>query len=49
MLIMIKLTCSIFISSNRFLMKNFFTYIKMSKDLLAKNYENNEERLQKSL
>ena len=47
MLIMIKLTCSIFMSSNRFLMKNLFTYIKMSKDSLAKNYENNEERLQK--
>ena len=49
MLIMIKLTCSIFMSSNRFLMKNLFTYIKISKDSLAKNYENNEERLQKKL
>ena len=46
--IIIKLTCSIFMSSNnRFII--FFTYIEISKDPSAKYYQNNKERLQKSL
>ena len=48
MQIIIKLTCSISLSSNNFLY-SFFTYIKMSKDSSANYYENNKERLQKSL
>ena len=46
MQIVMKLTCSIFISSNHFLI-NFSTYIKMSKDSSAKCYQNNKERQQK--
>ena len=46
MQIIIKLTCSISLSSNNFLY-SFFTYIKMSKDSSANYYENNKERLQK--
>ena len=45
---MIKLTCSIFVSSNNFF-KCFFTYINFFKDSLAKYYQNNTERLQKKL
>ena len=41
---MIKLTCSIFMSSHTFF-RIFFTYIKTSKDLLAKCYQINKERL----
>ena len=36
------MTCSIFMSSN-----NFLRYIKMSKGLSPKCYENNKERIQK--
>ena len=43
---MIKLTCSIFISSNNFFII-FLTYIKMSKDSSAKYYQNIKERYQK--
>ena len=45
---MIKLTCSIFKLSNDFI-KNFFTYIKISKDSSTKYYQNIKERLQKEL
>ena len=44
---MIKLTCSIFISSNIFFIYIFFKYIKMSKDSSAKYYQNDKERFQK--
>ena len=45
---MIKLTCSIFISSNIFLyIFSFLAYIKKSKDSSAKFYQNSNERLQK--
>ena len=43
---MIKLTCSIFMSSSNFFII-FFTYIKTSKDSSAKYYQNNKERLGK--
>ena len=43
---MIKLTCSIFISSNNFFII-FLTYIKMSKDSSAKYYQNIKERYKK--
>ena len=36
------MTCSIFMSSNNFLFI-LFTYIKMSKDLSAKYYQNNKD------
>ena len=39
---MIKLTCSIFISSIIFFII-FFTYIKMSKNSLAKYYQENRD------
>ena len=42
---MIKLVCRAFIYSNNFFIK-LFTYIKMSKDLSAKYYQNNNETLQ---
>ena len=42
---MIELICSIFVSFNNFFI-NFFAYIKMSKDLSAKYYQNKKERLQ---
>ena len=45
---MIKLTCSIFMSSNNYFII-FFTYIKMSKDSSAKYYQNDKESLQKDL
>ena len=48
MQIIIKLTCSISLSSNNFFIY-FFTYIKMSKDSSAKYYQNNKERLQKKV
>ena len=44
---MIKLTCSIFMSSNNFFYNFFFTHIKMSKDSSVKFYQNNKERLQR--
>ena len=47
--IIIKLTCSIFMSSNNLFIFFFFTYIEISKDPSAKYYQNNKERLQKSL
>ena len=43
---MIKLTCSIFIFSNKFFIY-FFTFIKMSKDSSGKYCQNNKERPQK--
>ena len=43
---MIKLICSIFMSSNNFFII-FFRCIKLSKDSSAKYYQNNKERLQK--
>ena len=43
---MIKLTCSIFMSSSNFFII-FFTYIKRSKDSSAKYYQNKKERLGK--
>ena len=43
---MIKLNCSIFISSNSFFIF-CFTYVKMSKNSSAKYYQENKERLQK--
>ena len=45
---MIKLTCSIFMSSNNYFII-FFTYIKISKDSSAKYYQNDKESLQKDL
>ena len=45
---MIKLICSIFMSSNNYFII-FFTYIKMSKDSSAKYYQNDKESLQKDL
>ena len=48
MQIIIKLTCSIFISSYNFYIF-FFTYIKMYKDSSAKYYQNNKEKLRKKL
>ena len=45
---MIKLTCSIFMSSNNYFII-FFTSIKMSKDSSAKYYQNDKESLQKDL
>ena len=42
---MIKLICRAFIYSNNFFIK-LFTYIKISKDLSAKYYQNNNETLQ---
>ena len=45
---MIKLTCSIFMSSNNYFII-FFTDIKMSKDSSAKYYQNDKESLQKDL
>ena len=45
---MIKLTCSIFMSSNNYFII-FFTYIKMSKDSSAKYYQNDKESLPKDL
>ena len=44
---MIKLTRSIFMSSNYFFMIFFLTYIKISKDSSAKDYLNNKERQKK--
>ena len=44
---MIKLTCSIFMSSNNFFYNFFFTHIKTSKDSSVKFYQNNKERLQR--
>ena len=47
---MMKLTCSIFIFSNNHLKtKSKKSYIKMCNDSSAKHYQNNKERLQKSL
>ena len=43
---MIKLTCSIFISFNYFFI-NFFTYIKMSKNLPTKHYQNGKKKTTK--
>ena len=43
---MIKLTGSIFVSSNNFFI-NIFAYIKMSKNSSAKCHENNKEKLQR--
>ena len=48
MQIMIKLTCSTFISSNNFYIY-FFSYKKMSKDLSGNYYRNNKEKLPKKL
>ena len=51
---MIKLTCSIFIPSNKSIFFNYFFFInffsnikKIFKDSSAKYYEDNKERLQK--
>ena len=44
--IIIKMTCTIFMSSNNFFI-NLFNYIKMSKDSSAKYCQNNKERLKK--
>ena len=44
--IIIKLTLSIFRSSNNFFYEIFFTYVKMSKDSSAKYCQNNKESLQ---
>ena len=44
---MIKLTCSIFISSIIFFII-FFTYIKMSKNSLAKYYQENRDYKKKA-
>ena len=41
-----KLTCSTFILFNYFF-NTFFARIKISKDSLAKHYQNNKDRLQK--
>ena len=47
---MMKLTCSIFIFSNNHLKtKSKKSYIRMCNDSSAKHYQNNKERLQKSL
>ena len=52
---MIKLTFSIFISSNKSifllisLFKFFFVYIKISKDSSTRYYPDNKERLQEKL
>ena len=43
---MIKLTCSIFISSNNFLNIYFYIY-EISNNSSAKYYQNKKERLQK--
>ena len=50
MQIIIKLTCSIFMTFNNFYII-FFTYIdiKISKYSSAEFYQNNKERLQKQL
>ena len=40
------MTCSIFMSSNNFFIKTFFTYIKISKDSSAQYCQNNNESLQ---
>ena len=45
--VIIKMICSIFMSSNNFFLGFFFTYIKMSKNSSAKYHLNNKERLQK--
>ena len=48
--VIIKMICSIFMSSNNFFLGFFFfTYIKMSKNSSAKYHLNNKERLQKNL
>ena len=39
------MTCTIFTSSKNFVENFFFTYIKMSKDLSVKYYQNNKEGL----
>ena len=49
---MIKLTCSIFMSSNKsnfciIFFIFFFIYIKMSEESSAKYYQDNKESLQK--
>ena len=44
---MIKLTCSIFMSSNNFFI-TLFTYIKMSKVSSAKNYQNDKKDYKKT-
>ena len=40
-------SCSIFMPSNNFL-RNFFTYMKMSKNSSVKYYQENNERLWKN-